>query len=72
MCIMNSVLEMLNFRCLWDIQVSLAGKPIEKSVCSLLREVGVGVRDLGVIRIQVLIRPMAINLEQDKRLRIGA
>ena len=69
---MNSVLEMLNFRCLWDIQVSLAGKPIEKSVCSLLREVGVGVRDLGVIRIQVLIRPMAINLEQDKRLRIGA
>lgn len=61
---MSSVLDMLNIRCLWDIQVKLSNKPIEKSACHLVREVRVGVRDLQVVRIQVLNRLIAVNVEQ--------
>lgn len=79
LCIMSSVLDMLPFRCLWYTQVYqvdfnsvLCNKTTEISAYSLVSEARFGVRDSGVIRIQVLIKLMAINAEQKKRLRIRA
>lgn len=53
-------------------QVKRSNKPIEIPACSLVREVRVEVRDLGVIRIRGLNSLMAINVEQKKGLGIGA
>lgn len=72
LCIRSLVLDILNFRCLWDIQVKVFNKPIEKLTCSFVREIRVGVRDLKVVRIQVMDRLMSMNVEQKKRLWIGA